>query len=56
MADIGPCKGCKDREVGCHSGCEKYKKWLDEFHAEKDAEFKRKHPPYWQYVNSKRGR
>ena len=56
MADIGPCKGCKDREIGCHSGCEKYKKWLDEFHAEKDAAFKRKHPPYWQYVNSKRGR
>ena len=22
-----PCKGCKDREIGCHSLCEKYKSW-----------------------------
>lgn len=21
---IFPCKGCKDRFVGCHAGCEKY--------------------------------
>ena len=56
MAKLGPCKGCKDREVGCHAGCKKYKEWLDEFHAEKDADFRRKHPLYWQYVNGKRGR
>lgn len=22
-----PCKGCKDRVVGCHVDCEKYKAW-----------------------------
>lgn len=22
-----PCKGCEDRFVGCHSGCEAYKNW-----------------------------
>ena len=22
-----PCKGCKDRQVGCHPGCEPYTKW-----------------------------
>lgn len=24
------CKDCPDREVGCHSTCEKYKKWKEE--------------------------
>ena len=28
-----PCKDCKERQVGCHSTCEKYlewnKKWVD---------------------------
>ena len=22
---ISPCKGCKDRKIGCHAGCEAYK-------------------------------
>lgn len=22
-----PCKGCTDREVGCHSKCSEYAKW-----------------------------
>lgn len=22
-----PCKGCRDRKVGCHSGCEGYLEW-----------------------------
>lgn len=22
-----PCKNCKERQVGCHSHCEKYKQW-----------------------------
>lgn len=22
-----PCKDCKDRAVGCHSTCKKYKEW-----------------------------
>lgn len=25
------CKDCKDRVVNCHSTCEKYKKWKQEF-------------------------
>lgn len=28
-----PCKGCADRHVGCHSGCEKYKKFREPFDA-----------------------
>lgn len=25
----GPCKDCPDRVVGCHSKCEKYKKFVE---------------------------
>lgn len=31
---VSPCKGCERREVGCHSGCEDYRKWR----CEKDKE------------------
>ena len=24
-----PCKGCSDREPGCHGRCEKYAKWVE---------------------------
>lgn len=27
---ITPCKDCKDREVGCHGKCEKYKVFVEE--------------------------
>ena len=31
--ETSPCKDCKERQVGCHSTCEKYlewnKKWVD---------------------------
>ena len=26
-----PCKGCVDREVGCHSKCSKYIEWKAEY-------------------------
>lgn len=25
------CIGCLERKVGCHSKCEKYKKWKEEY-------------------------
>lgn len=28
-----PCKGCEDRRVGCHSGCEGYKAYCEEIKA-----------------------
>lgn len=34
-----PCKGCTDREVGCHAGCERYR----EFRAEIDARPRPRH-------------
>lgn len=39
-----PCIRCKDRVAGskdgpsCHGSCEKYKEWLDVFHAKKAEE------------------
>ena len=31
MSIITPCKGCTDRHEACHSTCEKYKDWKQEF-------------------------
>ena len=25
--NISPCKGCEEREPGCHTNCMAYKKW-----------------------------
>ena len=30
-----PCLDCIDRDVGCHSDCERYKVWKTSFEAEK---------------------
>lgn len=32
-----PCKDCEDREIGCHSKCEKYKKFRDDVDASNEA-------------------
>lgn len=26
---IAPCKGCSEREIGCHGSCEKYSEYRD---------------------------
>lgn len=26
---VSPCKGCKDRSVGCHAKCKRYIDWKD---------------------------
>lgn len=30
-----PCKNCEDRHVGCHSECDRYKKFKEEHESEK---------------------
>lgn len=30
------CKGCKERYVGCHSECPRYRKWKEEWEKEKE--------------------
>ena len=34
MREISPCKNCPDRQAACHDTCEKYKEWLDRYHAQ----------------------
>ena len=34
-----PCKGCPDREPGCHSKCEHYGAWKAELERKKAARF-----------------
>jgi hypothetical protein len=31
-----PCKGCTDREIGCHSKCSKYIEWKAEWDRRKN--------------------
>lgn len=33
---ICPCKGCTDREIGCHSKCSKYIEWKTELDRRKN--------------------
>lgn len=36
MENNGCCYECKDRKVGCHGTCEKYKTWRKEFEKQRD--------------------
>lgn len=38
IASVGtsPCKGCKKREVGCHSSCHNYQMWRTVKDAQRD--------------------
>jgi hypothetical protein len=49
----GPCKGCEERKVGCHSECERYKAWLKEYHDEKEWLEGKKHPEIAQYIRDR---
>lgn len=31
------CYGCEERHIGCHSGCDTYKLWLEDYQKKKDA-------------------
>ena len=33
---ICPCKGCTDREIGCHAKCSKYIEWKTEWDKRKN--------------------
>lgn len=37
-----PCQGCGDRDVGCHSECEKYKVWRKKMDEKQIAEYQKK--------------
>ena len=37
-----PCKHCDDRDVGCHSGCDRYLNWRQEYLSAKEEAAKAK--------------
>lgn len=37
-----PCKGCQEREVGCHATCERYQQWHEELNR-KNQEMAKEH-------------
>ena len=50
---VPPCKGCTDREVACHSTCERYKNWKIESDKLREKTRKQKlltrAPEYYHY-------
>ena len=40
-----PCRGCDDREVGCHTNCKPYNDWATQ-NKENMLEAKKRMPPY----------
>lgn len=53
MVAKAPCKNCEDRQLGCHSQCERYKKFKEESQAEKENIEKQKRldgGAYWTSI------
>lgn len=42
----GPCKGCKERHMHCHSECSKYKEFRAELDRQNDETWKKKQEVY----------
>ena len=40
MSIINPCKNCKDRELGCHSKCDKYNEFKNNIEYAKQERIK----------------
>lgn len=38
-----PCCGCEDRNIECHSQCEKYQNWKKEIERKNEAKRQRNH-------------
>ena len=55
MSDIGPCYGCPDRHLHCHSGCKRHKDYYAIKRAEKAKirEIKSKNYIYTDYVKER---
>lgn len=54
-----PCKNCPDRQLGCHSTCEKYiafDKYRKEILAKKDAANREKQDIYYRYWKEQKRR
>ena len=36
MNEISPCKGCTERNPGCHGSCDRYKEWKERYDAQQE--------------------
>lgn len=45
----GPCRGCEERHLACHSRCDKYNKWKAEY--DRASELKRQNEEMHRYTN-----
>ena len=43
MVSVNPCRNCKERKVGCHGECSKYKAWRQEYEEQTAAARHRMH-------------
>jgi hypothetical protein len=34
MIDPNPCQDCTERNTACHDHCERYKGWVEQYHAQ----------------------
>ena len=48
MKPMPPCKDCEDRELGCHSTCEKYIEFTKEKAKERKAKYDWYEKVYWK--------
>lgn len=46
---LAPCKGCKNREIDCHSNCEKYACYTKELKRIKEIQRDKKIGESWSY-------
>jgi len=54
---ICPCKGCLEREIGCHGKCERYSVWKEEWNSKKEGKLPadmlindRERKAYWKKI------
>ena len=57
-----PCKGCDERELGCHSHCIAYKQWYtryrarkESFEADREALYEQERDLHWETWRKKGG-
>lgn len=44
-----PCKGCKERHIGCHTECLSYKEWKEERTRMIEKDFAKREAEQWSY-------
>lgn len=52
---VCPCRNCKDRKLGCHTDCSKYKEWrIEREHFKDSIKYDYRASYGWSYTRSKK--